>query len=869
MADVVQDKDGRIHMLNEAGSPVSVDAADYHDAVASGWKPQTVEQYNQHATAKEQSGIGQTALAAGEGALETSTLGLGTKAAVALGGEGYRQKAQERAEAHPTARAVGQVAGAVVPGLLSGGEGTAAEIAGLTPAGALSRASGALEGAVASGLERAGVGGAGGGLLGAMVNRGAALGAQGALEGAAYGVGGTVAQSALEDTDWTAERALSGLEDGALYGLATGAAIGAGGALVSRAGRAAADAMLGEGTTLKQTVQNWADKRTVKGLVGDDAEAFRKITRNGEDMSRVGDLATKLRDRGVATAKDIPGALEGEIGAANQVSKTIEQGAEAAGVRPDTAGMLDDLREQVTALRNMDTPDHDAVASLLEKRLKRFEAGMKPDQDLAAVAKLGLENADYLKTGMRPESIERVRAEHASGQPMRPVDVTRYPDGQIALNDGRHRLAVARELGLTEIPTHVSVMDAEGNIIRETTGSLPLAPGEAPSSLPSFEDLRSFKTATGVTIDWAKSNARLATNEARKFYGTIAQTLEQTAEQMGPEAGTAYRGAMRDMDDFITVKKAMQRENVRASRAKFMQGTDVQSGMGGALAALVLGHSGPMAALAGIATSAASKFVRERGAQGIGKIADWAVRSEQGMRAAADKMAGLGKLDSTALRAAIQLHDSPKKQEEHFQSVQGAVMAYQQDPQSLGPRIQKAIGPIAHEQPEVAIAMGREITNDYQYLASLAPRPMSRAPDSLTPTKEKVTYSIREKTRMVNAAKALASPQSVWASVAGGHVNWDGLKALKERRPQQWQDMRNHVIRAVNQADKPLTLRRRTLLGVAFEFKSDWSLANVAAIQAVGAQPPDQGNGKPSMSAMNTSANDLPGQPGAEESSAA
>jgi hypothetical protein len=769
MPGVVQDKEGRIHMLNEAGSPVSVDASEYGQAVQAGWRPQTVEEYNANQTRKEQSGLGQTALAAGEGALETATLGLGTKAAVELGGEEYRQKAQERAQYHSTARTVGQVAGAVVPGLLSGGEGTVGAIARATPAGALARASGALEGAVAAGLERAGIGEAGG-LLGAMANRGAALGAQGAFEGAAYGVGSTLAQSALENTDWTAERALAGLEDGALYGLAGGAALGAGGALVSRAGKAAADAMLGEGTTFKQTVQNWADKRTVKGLIGDDARAFNKLTRNGEDMERIGDLAQKIRSRGVAEAKDIPAAIEREISDSNAIAGTIEQNAEAAGVRPNTGGMVQDLRAQVNELRSMDTPHHDQVANLLERRLDRFERA------------------------------NTTRVAH--------------PDGTVTSE------------------------------LRQ----------------PTFEELRSFKSATGRTIDFAKRDAPLAVEEARKFYGTIARTLEDTADAMGPEAGTAYKAAMRDMDDFITVKGAMKRQAVQAARAKFMQGADVQAGMGGALAALVLGHGGPMAALAGAATSAASKYIRERGAQGVGKLADWALRSEQGMRDAADKMAGLGSPGSHLTRAAIQFRESPKEEEKHFEAIRGALMAYQQDPASLGPKIEKAIGPIAHEQPEVAVAMGREITKDYAYLSSLAPKPMSRAANSLTPAKETIAYAKRDKAKLVNAAKALAAPRSVWAGIADGHTNWDGLEALKERRPQQFADMRNHVIRAVNEAKSPLPPRRRVLLGLAFDFNADWGMNHVQEIQAVGQAKPDQGQTHPAMSGVQTDSIGLPSQ---------
>jgi hypothetical protein len=71
-----------------------------------------------------------------------------------------------------------------------------------------------------------------------------------------------------------------------------------------------------------------------------------------------------------------------------------------------------------------------------------------------------------------------------------------------------------------------------------------------------------------------------------------------------------------------------------------------------------------------------------------------------------------------------------------------------------------------------------------------------------------------------------------------GRVDWDGIEALKARRPDLWAQMQQAVQFACAQASDQLPYRRKIMLSLAFEFQADPSLGNVAGIQASGTLPP-------------------------------
>ena len=68
-------------------------------------------------------------------------------------------------------------------------------------------------------------------------------------------------------------------------------------------------------------------------------------------------------------------------------------------------------------------------------------------------------------SGMRNESLDIVRKQRKSNILMRPVEIEVYPNYKPFLADGRHRLAIARELNEKFLNAIVRYYDEEGNVI--------------------------------------------------------------------------------------------------------------------------------------------------------------------------------------------------------------------------------------------------------------------------------------------------------------------------------------------------------------------------------------------------------------------
>ena len=133
------------------------------------------------------------------------------------GGQLWKESVAGWQEANPTATTLGGVAG-MGASLLAGPGAGISRLGGMAERGAA--------GLVGTGAES---------LLGRVAQRGAALGAQGALEGGLYGAGQAASEAALGDHELTAERLLAGATEGAGYGGALGLGLGALGGVASKA----------------------------------------------------------------------------------------------------------------------------------------------------------------------------------------------------------------------------------------------------------------------------------------------------------------------------------------------------------------------------------------------------------------------------------------------------------------------------------------------------------------------------------------------------------------------------------------------------------------------------------------------------------
>lgn len=707
MADAVV-KDGRVYMRDDAGRAFSVPEAEARKELQAGARLESPDEFHSRMVSQERGTVGQQALTALEGAAGITgggaTLGLAAPIAEAIGGREYIDAAREREETNPIARTVGDIGGAVAPALLSGGTGAIGAAARLTPAGMAARAG--------LGVERA-VGGLLGGAAGSVLGSAARLGAAGAAEGAAYGLGGSLAKSVLEDTAWTADRALAGLREGALYGLAGGAGVGAAGAL----GGKVVKGMLG-GRTLKEAAESYAEKRAVSATVGDDARTVARLTDDGANPRKLKEAAYWIRERGIPVA-DHPAAVR-----ALKVARVADaQAAQAA------AGQLDALGAALSAERRT------ALADTL---------------------------------------------------------------GDIA-KSGRQGKAVARTLG------------------------------------KGLDGAATFSDAAELlgTLDNAAAKAADTPLEAQiqALRSRLSAGLTEAAEVASPEAAGAWASAARSHEIASALHEGAKVHAGRLANQASTPFADMGGSLLGALAGVATGSIGVGAitgVLGGIAQGAARKMIQERGASALLKIADRVASTTARIDGAAKHLAGLKGAPAIASAATFG---------GDFSSVAGALAETMQSPEALHAKIEKTIAPIAQQQPEVAMMMAKQIAGDYAWLQTKVPAALGNA-QSLTPQAEPRPLPKLQKEKLVNYARALADPVSVLEGMSKGRVDWDGIEALKARRPELWADMRSSVQFACAQAGEQLPYRRRVMLSLAFEFQGDPSLGNVSGIQASGQMPP-------------------------------
>ncbi len=699
--------EGRVQLRDAHGGAYSVPESEARAQLASGqYRLESPDEFTQRNIAKQRGTVGQQALAALEGAAGITgggaTLGLAAPIAEALGGREYIDAAAERASENPLTRTVGDVGGAVGAALLTGGAGGLGAAARLTPAGLAARAGGA-----ASRLLPGGSG---------IVASAARLGAAGAVEGAAYGLGGSLAKSVLEDTDWTADRALAGLRDGALYGLAGGAAAGAVGAV----GQKVVKGMLG-GRTLREAAEGYAEKRAVSATIGDDARTVARLTDDGAQPGRLKEAAGWLRERGIPVA-DHPAA--------------------------------------VRALKAARVADAEAV-QVAGQQLDTLGAALSTERRAAATERL----ADIAKTGRRGQAAAR---------------------------------AIGKELdGATTF-----------------TGATDL--------------VETLDRAIAKAVDTPLESQLQAVRKQ------LTEGLTEAAEATAPDVAAAWTSARQSHEIASALHDGAKAEAGRlASKASESPFSGMGGSMLGALAGVATGSIGVgaiMGVLGGVVQNSAKTMLRERGASALMRIADHVATTTARIDGAAKALSGL-KAAPAIVTSRAGLAD--------FGSIQSMIAETQQDPGALHARIQTAIGPIAAQQPEVAMRMAQQIAGDHAWLASKVPAAMG-ARQSLTPQAEPRPIPRAAKEKLVNYANALADPVSVLEKMSGGRVDWDGIEALKERRPDLWGQMQQSVMFACAQSQGQLPYKRKIMLSLAFDFQADPSLGNVAGIQASGQMPPPE-----------------------------
>ena len=332
----VSDAIGDTYAIDAAGNPVALQPHQQQAAHEAGYTPVGKQYAQELQKAQENKDYVDehygTAGKAALGGLGGLTLGLGPAALVSAGlmDRGHLEAAQQSG-----AYTAGDVAGMLLPAVLSGGASAEARVGGsltksligraleATPAGLLGRAGGAAEALAGRFLPEAGI-------LGKLATPTIQMAARGATEGAIVNLAHDTSDAIIQNKPLAAQSLLASGVNGALFGGLTGGILGGASALagagVDLVGGRVASTLGGAGvegkagTALGRLGATEADLRTLAQREGDvvtPLRAYGSILQDGNasfasDTSTIARVARETEKKSMAIARDAVETLQRE-----------------------------------------------------------------------------------------------------------------------------------------------------------------------------------------------------------------------------------------------------------------------------------------------------------------------------------------------------------------------------------------------------------------------------------------------------------------------------------------------------------------------------------------------------------------------------
>jgi hypothetical protein len=868
----VIDADGNPALINEESLPVAVQER--------GARLPTAEEAQALRDRQEYGeGVGNTLKAGAAGAARTLTFGLSDLLASDIGRGEDLAKLREQ---NPTASIVGEVAGAVAPAVLSGGESLLAQGGRLAGSGvrAASAAGRAVEGAAARSL----AGLAEKGLAGRAVATGLAKAAGGAAEGAIFGAGQAVTESALEDHELTAEQVLQSVGAGALLGGVVGGGIGAGGELASAGAKAVKGAAQtastkvreiftraskGETAAQREAAQFAQMASTLTGAPQQEIEFFAKLAVNPDREARKAlDLALSGDDAIMQSARKIAKAE-------NEFDELFEKVTD----KGRGTGKLEGLKTKLNDSNIRDT--FDASANLLETVKSTLD-----DMELRAK-----DAAEF--------EIGPVRKMQAS---LKKTLATMEDPGTESLNARLFDQLDQLKRDAQKIVNKASKQARTSNAARDTFEAL----NELQESMRThLEDSKLWGEAAAAQADVNKPWTRFLQNERYeradfhvrrsgnanfedvyendpakwmgffKRQGTPAADIDTAYLQerlaarnelvdamhrqfaTGPESAAQVARLKELSDDVAKTMLETQRVSTLQNRFKAIEGDGTISGIAaGALAGF--STNGLRGAVKGAVLSKAlsnpQQSLRQMAAaqgftQRIGSlqaVANAAKSAGERITKAVDGFIGVAKKGgraaaSLAPRAAIVIdkpgvsylraqrrgEDPQELYARQVEELRGIV----QNPAVTADRVAKSTERMALLKPSASTVVQAKAMQTAQFLLSKAPRPIQAASDLITGKKRPVSKNdLATFDRYVRAA---AEPSTVLEDLAGGYVSNEAAETLRTLYPKTVEALRARVSdRLAGGAE--LTHKQELLLSRLFAtpFSSTLEPGFVATLQA-------------------------------------
>ena len=587
---------GQVAAYNPKGKLVSIPAEQVDGAAQAGYRILSNEQAQTKLTERREGATG-AVKAFGESAASALTLGGSDVAGRYLLGDEWAENRKNREEAFGTASTLGTIAGIAAPALVTGGASAAAE--GAAAAGTVARAAEtgaaargllglgrtaakalpsnmalnlgrAAEGAVAKGATALGV--TGEGLAGRAALGATKMAASGAVEGAAYGAGQAVSETALApDGDYSklAERVIAGAKDGALFGAALGGAVGG----VSGLGSKFASKMAESVGDLGQL----AEKNAVKAIAADSRAASEAIEAGHGTRLLRDDVIKGGRslDETLARAKTVGRQAEDTIG--NTVSVLDD-----AGRSVETKALQSELAKDVMKPLAKSNP---AAAGLLEKELQAIGGAEAISfQDLHRLTS-SLDSSRIWGSAAAPAALKE-GVQKAQRILTRNLDDSVSSGLKSLSNDEIHAIGMKRGLATEATPAEAAA-HANAFAASMTDGGAARAFAEAQQSARAAKWAESNLLKKSESVDTLDQAAQLTDNI--KGAAGFAAGLMSHGLGMGAALGTATSAAStylrkhgRSIIADLAYRAGQADLKLGAGVKSFMSGTGRRAAVGGA-----------------------------------------------------------------------------------------------------------------------------------------------------------------------------------------------------------------------------------------------------------------------------------------------
>lgn len=669
-------------------------------------------------------------------------------------------------------------------------------------------------------------------------------GVQGMVEGSAYGLGNTLSESALGNTELNAQKLVAGAGLGALVGFGGGAA----GELLNTGLRLGAGKLAQHIESLPDAIQDVADQKTLKAA-GAIQKDFRKLSE--DDVSKV---AGHLRDAGIVTPgaskadvlERVQGALEKsgqDIGdylkAADDVSPvSLHPDWETRPLKPgeskyvggfDMGAVLKRAREDVLAPLQADPAtkaEASSLASLLDDYEARAKDGVSFEEANRFKGTLQKQVKDFLNTadtkvakkklsGIFNDEIERQLGDTLDESYMQGFQEAKARYGSFKTATKLAQQGVDREAGNQAFGLTDKILAAGGIAHGGPAGAL-LGGGAAlvnklarergdsflATGLDKLANSPWFQTAADAFSQYAKKQLQAGSNVFAEYTPLLANALAR-----GPE-------------DALLTHMVLSRRDAQYRDVMASTGMDYHED-GNAVAHKALALSG----------------LRQQLAQ-HDEAAESAVRGALG---------GGGLRGDAQLRSAL-LGDSAAGPLKGFQARLDSLQALAQNPQALQQRISAALGPLSAVAPDMAAAVALTAKRAVDFLSSVAPKPDEPLGD-IPALRKPWAPSDAERAKFERYAQAVQNPHSVFDGLASGDVSQESAEALQAVYPQLYGEWKLKAMTALAQHKGELDAKQRLALSALLQQPMDSSLQpqRLAQLQAIFQVP---GNGAASANAQ-------------------